>query len=236
MTRPRDGGGLRIFVPTAIQALFARLAPRLEAAAGRSLVTMIDLNPAIARRILAGEPYDIALTNPPHVAALVAAGLADGASHRPFGRIPLAIGRRAGTVAPVLTEVQEIAALLRAADSIAYTGAGTSGQTFLAAMAGLGLAEAIGPKSRPMDGGGPVVAVASGEATLCVGPLTTIMASPGVTPAAILPAALGAHIDISAFLHPSRATGAAEVLDLLTGAELDAACSAAGAGRFKQSW
>lgn len=233
MTLPRDDGGLRIFVPEAIRAIFVRLVPRLAAEAGRGLAPTIDLHPAIARRIQAGEPYDIALTNPPYVAALVAAGLADGASHRPFGRTPLAIGRRAGADRPVLTDPAAIAALLLAADSIAYTAAGTSGPTFLRAMARLGLSEAVVPKGRPMGAGGPVAAVAAGEATLCVGPLTTIMASPGIVPAASFPAAVGASIDISVFLSPSSPAGAAAVLDRLTGAELDAELAAAGLTRIE---
>ncbi|WP_372624106.1 substrate-binding domain-containing protein [Falsiroseomonas sp.] len=232
MTVPRDSGALRIFVPVAIRAIFARLAPRLEAAAKRAVVPVFDLNPAIPERILAGEAYDIGLTNPPYVDALVAAGRADGASHRPFGRIPLAIGRRAGVEGPVLTDAAGIAALLRGAESIAYTGDGTSGRTYLDAIARLGLAEAVAPKSRPMGAGGPVASVAAGEAELAVGPLTTIMASPGVVPAAIFPAAAGAQIDMSVFLSTSRAAGAAEVLGVLTGAELDAELAAAGVMRL----
>jgi hypothetical protein len=178
MTMRQDADALRIFVPVAIRAIFMRLSPRLEAAAGRALAPVFDLNPAIPERILAGEAYDIGLTNPPYVDALVAAGRADGASQRPFGRIPLATGRRAGMEAPVLTDAAGVAALLRGAESIAYTGEGTSGRTYLDAMARLGLAEAVAPKSRPMGAGGPVAAVAAGETELAVGPLTVIEIDP----------------------------------------------------------
>lgn len=236
MTRTRDHDGLRIFVPVAIHALFARLAPRLEAAAGRGLTSTIDLNPAVAQRILAGEPYDIGLTNPHHVAELVAAGLVDGATHRPFGRTRLAIARRAPGDGSILTDVSDIAALLLAAGSIAYTGAGTSGTTFLAAMARLGLSDAMAPKGRPMAGARPVVAVAAGEAELAVGPLSAIISSTGVAVAAILPDAVGASIDISAFLPPRHAAGAAEVLDLLTDPALDTELASFGIERVKPSW
>ncbi|MBX9594233.1 MAG: substrate-binding domain-containing protein, partial [Roseomonas sp.] len=232
MTMPRDAEALRIFVPEAIRAIFERLAARLEATAGRALAPVFDLNPAIPERIRAGEAYDIGLTNPPYVDALVAAGRADGASMRPFGRIPLAIGRRAGVVAPVLTDAAGIAALLRSAESIAYTGEGTSGRTYLDAMARLGLSEAVAPKGRPMGAGGPVASVAAGETELAVGPLTTIRASPGVVPAAIFPAAAGAQIDIAVFLSMSCAAGAADVLNVLAGAELDAELADAGVMRL----
>jgi len=233
MTMLQDVDVLRIFVPVAIRALYLRLAPRLEAAAGRTLAPLFDLNPAIPERILAGEAYDIGLNNPPYVGALVAAGRADGASQRPFGRIPLAIGRRAGMEAAVLTDAVGIAALLRGAESIAYTGEGTSGRTYLDAMDRLGLSEAVAPKGRPMGAGGPVASVVAGETELAVQPLTTIMASPGVVLAAIFPAVAGAQIDISVFLSTLRALGASDVLDVLTGAELDAELAAAGVMRFQ---
>ncbi|MCT8973803.1 substrate-binding domain-containing protein [Microbaculum marinisediminis] len=224
--------GLRIFVPVAIQALMDRLRPRLEATAGQALTPLVDLNPVIPERIAAGEAFDIGLTNPPYVEALVAAGRVDGASHRPFGRVPLAIGRRAGTGESVPTGVAEIAALLSGADSIGYTGAGTSGRTYLNVMARLGLSETLAPRGRPMGAGEPVASVVVGDTELAVAPLTTILSSPGIGVAAIFPDALGAHIDMSVFLSPMPGAGAAAVLERLTGPELDAELAAAGVVRF----
>ena len=231
--RQERASGLRLLVPLAVRALMERLAPRLEAVAGQALVPLVDLNPAIAKRIAAGEAFDIGLTNPPYVEALVAAGRVDGGSHRPLGRVPLALGRRAGTEGPVLTGTAEIVALLRGAKSIGYTGAGTSGRTYLDAMAQLGLSEAVAPSSRPMDAGEPVASVVAGETELAVAPLTTILSSPGIVPAAIFPEALGAHIDISVFLGPSPRRGAAAVLEFLTGPEIDPDLAAAGVSRFR---
>lgn len=225
--------GLRIFVPLAIRAIVDGLQSRLEAAAGRVLVPFVDLNPAIARRIAAGEAFDVGLTNPPYAEELIAAGRVDGASHRPFGRVPLAIGRRASAEGTVAKGAVEIAALLRGARSVGYTGAGTSGKTYLDAMARLGLSDAVAVKSRPMGAGEAVAAAAAGEIELAVAPLTSILSSPGVVPAAVFSDALGAHIDISVFLSPSPGIGAAAVLAYLTGAELDAELAAAGVMRFE---
>jgi hypothetical protein len=225
--------GLRIFLPLAVRAVMDSLRPRLEAAAGRTLMPLVDLNPAIAKHIAAGEQFDVGLTNPPYVEELIAAGRVDGASHRPFGRVPLAIGRRAGTGSSVATTAAEIAALLRTAKSIGYTGAGTSGKTYLDAMERLGLRDEVAAKSRPMGAGESVASVAAGETELAVAPLTSIMSSPGIVPAAIFADALGAHIDISVFLSPSPGAGAAAVLAFLTAADLDAELAAAGVMRFE---
>jgi hypothetical protein len=224
---------LRIFVPVAIRALMDRLAPRMEAAAGTSLSPVIDLNPAILERIAAGEAFDIGLTNPPYVKTLVAAGHADGASHRAFGRVPLAVGRKAGSEEPVRTGAQEVVALFRGAESIGYTGAGTSGRTYLDVLARLGLEDEVITKSRAMGGGEPVASVVAGETELAVAPLTTILSTPGVMPAAIIPEELGTHIDMSVFLSPTPRAGAATVLEFLTASELDSELATAGVMRFE---
>ena len=224
---------LRIFVPVAIRALMDRLAPRIEAAAGVPLTQFIDLNPEIHQRIAGAEAFDVGLTNPHYAKALVASGHADGASHRPFGRVPLAIGRMAGAEGPVRTNEQEIATLLRGAESIAYTGAGTSGQTYLDAVKWLGLKDAVMSKSRAMGGGEPVASVAAGEIELAVAPLTTVLSIPGVVPAAVFPEQLGTHIDLSVFLSTAPRTGAAAVVAFLTASELDTELAAAGVLRFQ---
>lgn len=135
----------------------------------------IDLDPLIPDRIAAAEGYGIALTNPPHARGLCAAGHADEASHRAFGRLPLAIGRKASMGAEVITGVDEIAGLLLGAEGIAYTGPGTSGKTYLAALDRLGLGQAVERQSHPMTGGGPMASVLAGESELAVQPLTSIL-------------------------------------------------------------
>ena len=126
----------------------------------------------------------------------------------------------------------DIRALLGAAGSIAYTGAGTSGRTYLDILRRLGLDRGLRDKSLPMGAGEPVAAVAAGDVVLAIAPLTTVLASPGVEPAAVFPDALGAHIDMSVFCRADPLPGATEVLDLLTGAGLDPDLSAAGLARF----
>lgn len=235
LPRPPDEmeSRLRIFVPAAVRALMEKLAPRLEVAARRMLVQVVDLNPRIPERIAAGEPFEIGMTNPQYVTALIASGHVDGASHRPFGRVPLAICRKAGTEEAVLTGAEEIVAMLRSAKSIGYTSSGTSGRIYVQAIDRLGLSRSITPKSRPMGSGEPVASVAAGEAELAIAPLTTIISNPGVVPAAIFPDELGTNIDISIFLSASPKDGADSVLELLSGTELDDELTAAGLLRFE---
>jgi len=137
----------------------------------------IDLDPLIPDRIAAAEGYGIALTNPPHAQPLRGRH-ADEASHRAFGRLPLAIGRKASMGAEVITGIDEIAGLLPGVEGIAYTGPGTSGKTYLAALDRLGLGQAVERQSHPMTGSGPMASVLAGESELAVQPLTSILPRP----------------------------------------------------------
>jgi hypothetical protein len=223
---------LRVFVPLAIRVTIDGLVPRMEAVAGAALTCSFDLNPAIPDRISAGEGYDVGLTNPRYARALISDGLAAAASHRAFGRVPLAVGRAAGRADADRKDLGEIRAVLIAAESIAYTGAGTSGRIFLDALERMGLSKSVLPRSRAMRGGEPVASVASGEVELAIAPLTTILSSPGIVPTAVFPDDLGVHIDMSIFSSASPRRGAAALLEFLTAPELDAELAAAGIRRF----
>lgn len=224
---------LTILVPLAIKPVVAELRPGMESAAGAPLRAVHDLNPAIAERVFEGRRGDIGLSNPRYVRQLIDAGHVAPEAHRAFGRVRLAVARRDGVGGPVLTETQEIVEMLSAARSIGYTGAGTSGRTFLGVRGRLGLVAQIGPRCRPMGGGAPVAAVAAGDIEFAVAPLTTILASPGVEPAAIFPDALETHIDMSVFVTRMAGPEAMAVLEFLTSPELDARLAAAGVSRFE---
>ena len=223
---------LRIFVPVAIQRVIGSLKPRLEAATGVPITQENDLNPKIPERIRAGEAYDIGLTNPPYARALIEGGHVNASSHRAFGRVPLAIAARDRAKASAISDVQEIEALLRKAESIAYTGAGTSGRTFLDVMGRMGLIGAVLPKTRALDGGMPAVSVANGDTELAIAPLTTVLATPGVITAAVFPEHLETHINMSVFLSNSAQTGAVTAIEFLTSPDLDDELADSGISRF----
>ena len=224
---------LRMFVPAAIRAVMKRLTPRLEAETGVLLIQEVELNPLIPERIRAGEPYDIGLTNPPYAKALIDDGFADGGSHRAFGRVSLAVARKGGAHSKKIVDSNGIEALLRSAKSITYTGAGTSGRTYLDAMERMGLTDSVLPRSHAMAGGVPAVSVANGEYELAIAPLTTVIATPGVVPAAVFPEHLGTHIDMSVFRSTASPVAAAKVIDFLTDHDLDDELAAAGIARFE---
>ena len=222
-----------MFVPAAIRAVMGRLTSRVEAEAGVRLIQEVELNPLIAERIRAGEPYDIGLTNPSYAKTLIEDGFADGGSYRAFGRVSLAVARKGEMHGQIIADSTGIDALLRSAKSIAYTGAGTSGRTYLDVMERMGLTESVLPRSHAMVGGVPAVSVATGNYELAIAPLTTVIATPGVVPVAVFPESLGTHIDMSVFRNAASPKTAAKVIDFLTDHDLDDELAAAGIARFE---
>lgn len=205
----------------------------MEAETGLRVIQEIELNPLIPERIRDSEPYDVGLTNPHYANALIKDGLARGDSHRAFGRVSLAVARKGQTQGQTATDTIDIEGLFRNAKSIAYTGPGTSGRTYLDALERMGLTDSVLPRSHPMDGGVPVASVAAGEFELAVAPLTTVIATPGVIPAAVFPELLGTAIDMSIFQSPASPNMAAKVIDFLTDDRLDDELMAAGIVRFE---
>src|SRR4051812_41612745 len=147
---PPDHDSIRLFAAVAARNGLRELITRFEQTSGFKVDITFDLNPAVAKRIKAGESFDVGLTNPWFVDALIQSGKVIAGSHRAFGRAPLTIGAREADGGAMLTAREDICALLLRAQSIAYTGEGTSGKSFREAIERLGLRDQVLPKSRPL--------------------------------------------------------------------------------------
>ncbi|NKX46266.1 substrate-binding domain-containing protein [Roseicyclus persicicus] len=220
--------------PVALTGTLPALVEMHTRATGVAVELIPLLNPEVPRRIAAGADYDVALTNPVYVRALVALGRADPASHRPFGRVPLAIATSDAAAGTLAGLAGDLATLLRAAAAIAYTADGTSGQMFRDMALRLGVLAEIEDRLMPMAAGEPIRAAARGDCTLAAAPLTTVRATAGVTALAVCPPDLGTDIDMSVFLSPEAAArpAARAFLDHLTDPGLDGVLADRGVGRF----
>ena len=222
-----------MLAPVALHAVVTALVADFSDASGVSVETEVGLNPEIPRRIAEGAAFDVAITNPGYVVDLVDAGLADGPSHRAFGRVPLALAV-AGETGDAGRRPSEVADLLLSAETIAYTGAGTSGRIFREMADRLGVLARIEARLRPMEAGAPIRAVAAGHTALAVAPLTVVQATAGVRAAAICPSGMGTDIEMSVFLSRDAAhrADAGKLLSFLTDAGRDESLSRAGVERF----
>ena len=231
-TAPDDR--LTFISAVAVHAEIEELLPQFKRRHGIEVDVNYDVNPAVAKRVMDGEDFDVGLTNPWYVDEMISLGRIIPSIHVPFGRVPLTIGA-AGPGPEAIDSPQEaVRKLLLNADSIAYTSIGTSGKTFLRAIEMMGLQDQIRGRLRPMGAGEPPVAAAKGQVQYAIAPLSRIIAAPGIAPIATFPSELGLNIDMSMFVHRnSRPEIAIKLIQFLSDPELNAYLRSHGVYRYE---
>lgn len=225
---------LRLLGPVALRSQLSVLARQFSATTDIPVDMQWALNPEIPDLIRSGTGFDVGVTNPWYVKGLIDEGFVEDGSHAAFGRVMLAIGAATENTAAPQDITEDVVALMRDAQTIAYTGAGTSGTTFLRILDQLGISVEVGGKCIPMNAGVPVRAAAAGQADLAIAPLTTILSADGVTLRAVFPAEMNAHIDMSMFAAASASghMGTARFLEFLGAHSLNGQLTDMGISRF----
>ena len=83
---------LTFLCAVAVYAEIEELVPRFTRRHGIAVDVHYDVNPAVAKRVMAGEDFDVGLNNPWYVEEMIKGGLVIPDIHIPFGRVPLTIG------------------------------------------------------------------------------------------------------------------------------------------------
>jgi molybdate transport system substrate-binding protein len=226
---------LTFIAAVAVHAEIEDLIPQFKRQQGIEVDVKYDVNPAVARRVIDGEDFDIGLTNPWYVDEMISLGRIIPDIHVPFGRVPLTIGAAGPAPEEIGSSHEAVRRLLLNADSIAYTSIGTSGKTFLRAVEMMGLQDRIHDRLRPMGAGEPPIAAAKGQVQYAIAPLSRIIAAPGVAPIATFPPDLGLDIDMSMFIHRNsrRPETALQFIQFLSDPELNAYLRSHGVYRYE---
>jgi molybdate transport system substrate-binding protein len=226
---------LTLLSPEVVHAEIEELLPRFRQERGIDVHVNYDVNPAIAKRVMAGEVFDVGLNNPWYVDEMIAKGLVIPDVHIPFGRAPLAIGAVGATSREIVSSDEAVRRLLLEAKSIGYVGIGTSGKTFLRALEIMGLEHQLKDRLHALGAGEPPIAAVQGRVQYAIVPLPRIIAAPGVTPVAIFPSELGLNIDVSMFIHigTNRLDQAKQLIRYLADPSLDAYLRSHGISRFE---
>jgi len=226
---------LTFITAVAVHAEIEDLIPQFKRQHGIEVLVNYDVNPAVAKRVMEGEDFDVGLTNPWYVEEMISQGRVIPDIHVPFGRVPLTIGAAVPEPEEIASSHEAVRRLVSNADSIAYTSIGTSGKTFLRAIEMMGLQDEIHDRLRPMGAGEPPIAVAKGEVQYAIAPLSRIIAAPGVAPIATFPSELGLDIDMSMFIHRNsrRRETALQLIQFLSAPELNAYLRSHGVYRYE---
>jgi molybdate transport system substrate-binding protein len=197
-----EGGGhaaeIKVLSGNGGRAAVSELAARFERASGHKVMLRFEVNAALKRKIEAGEPFDVAILNPPVLDELIRQGRIASGTRADIGSAGLGVAVRAGAARPDIGSADAFKRALLDAKSVAFPGEGASGIYFTKLLERLGIAEPMKRKLKPMPAEDTVEVVARGEADMVVVIASRIVDVPGVDLVGPLPAELQTTIGIAA--------------------------------------
>jgi molybdate transport system substrate-binding protein len=178
---------IKVLSGNGARAAVSELAARFERASGHKVAIRFEVNPAVKRKIEAGEAFDVAILNPPVLDDLIRQGRIVGNTRAVIGRSGIGVGARRGAPKPDISTVAAFKRTLLSAKSVAYPGEGASGIYFAGLVERLGIGAEMKPRMRPMPAEYNVEAVASGGVELVVVVASRISGVPGVELVGLIP-------------------------------------------------
>ena len=186
---PAAAAEVRVLTAGAYKGVATRIAADFEKRTGHKVVIKNDTAGGVARRIEAGEAFDVVVMPPARMAPLLGNRL-ESSSAKPLARSGIGVAIKPGTPAPDLSSVESWKQALLAAPSIAYVdpaSGGTSGVYLAGLFERMGIADQLRGKTVLVKGGLVAEKLVSGEAALAMQQISELMAVPGVIVVGPLP-------------------------------------------------
>jgi len=222
---------IRVICAGGITPVVTALTGEFERVSGHRLVFTFVSGPVVQREIENGASFDVAISQPEVIEALIKSGKVAAASRADIARTGVGLSVRAGAPKPDIGTVDAFRRTLLGAKSIAHSREGASGVYFMGLLDRLGIAAQVKPKliGSPAGPGGLVSPVVKGEAEMVVGTMSAIM-EPGVALVGPIPNELQNWTSFTAGVATaSKDAGAAQALiRFLTAPEAIAAIKAKG--------
>jgi molybdate transport system substrate-binding protein len=194
---------LTVAAPNAVKEAVVEVAARFEKDTRRRIAFTWGGSEAIARRIEAGEVFDVVVNTSEGVERMAAAGKVAAGSRSDFARSAVAVAVRTGLPRPDVSSEAGLKAALLAAQSIAIS-SGASGRHLERLFQRLGVTEQIKAKIKQPPSGAQIGDVlARGEADLGFQQVTELMHSRGFQYLGPLPADLQNYTVWAAGVHGS---------------------------------
>lgn len=184
-----EAAEIKVIAAAPMTAVVQEVGAQFERTSGHKVTAKFVSGPIVQERIVAGDPFDLALSITPVIDALVKDGRLVAATRVDIAYAPVAVGVKAGAPKPDISTVEAFKRALLGAKSVAHSAVGASGDHFKSMLARLGIADEMKPKLRPMPADTIAQAVPSGQAEMIVVTMSVIMV-PGADLVGPVPAEL----------------------------------------------
>lgn len=181
---------VKILTAGAMKAVVLEIVPAFEKETGHKVTLDNDTAGGLAKRILGGEAFDLAVITPGAIDDLIAKGKVTG-PRVAVARVGVGVVVKEGAPKPDIASVEAFKRALLAAKSVAYidpASGGSSGIYIAGLLDKLGIAAEVKPKAKLKQGGYVAELIANGEAELGLHQISEIMPVKGVTLVGPLPA------------------------------------------------
>jgi molybdate transport system substrate-binding protein len=191
---PVAAAEIKIMAPRAIQTVLAEAGPAFERATGHKINVTVDLAAVVARRVNAGEAFDIAVATPQLIDALVKEGKLIADTRADLTKAGIGVEVKKGAQKPDISTTAAFKRAMLNAKTIGYLKIGTSGQMVRDALAKIGLTDAVKDKAVTPDDDVVSEMVAEGKIEIGMVNLSQILTTPGVDLVGPLPPEIQSYI------------------------------------------
>ena len=213
---------IKVLTAGAFKQVVVAMAPEFEKATGSKLIIDNDTVGALAKRIEAGEAFDVTFLSPGAIDDLTRKGKVVAGSRAEVARVGVGVMVKEGAAKPDISSVDAFKRAVLAAKSVAYinpASGGSSGIYVAKLFDQLGIADQVKPKAKLKDGGHVADLIASGEAELGIHQISEILPVKGVTLVGPLPKEIQSFTTYAAGISSSakEADGAKALVKFLNG-------------------
>lgn len=174
---------LKLLTAGAYKPVALELVPEFEKRTGHKVTVENDTAGGLARRVAAGEYFDVVVMPPARMGPLLGGKIVES-SAKVLARVGIGVAVKQGAPMPDISSVEAFKKSLLAARAIAYTdpaSGGTAGTYLANLFEKMGIAAELKPKTVLVKGGYSAEKIVTGEAEIALQPTSELLAVPGTT-------------------------------------------------------
>lgn len=192
---------IKVLASTAVKTTLEELGPQFEKATGNKVDVTYSPASVLKEKIDQGTAFDVTILTTPIIDSLASSGKVD-ATRSAVAHSGIGIAIKKGAAKPDVSTSEAFKQSLLKANSVGYTAGGATGAYLKTLFDKLGIAEALKPKLKLLQGG-VGEAVTSGEIEIGMTQISEILPHPGAELVGPLPS------DIQSYTHFTAAVSAA---------------------------